>query len=426
VSDVELLQTVFPFHFAIDREMRIVRHGAKLTRLRPTLKIGDAFGEHLRIKKPVRAASFADIESQLDALYLINVIDSPAELRGQMVRVSEDVLLFIGQPLTRNLKEVKALGLTLRDFPLYDTSGDLLFLLQAQQTTIDEARALTERLTQLNDAFRRYVPQEFLRLLQKESIVHIKLGDCVARRMTVLFSDIRSFTTLSETMSPPDTFEFINSYLRAMEPMVGRHNGFIDKYVGDAIMALFDKRPDDAVLASIDMLRALDDYNDHGAGAGREPIKIGIGINTGNLMLGTIGGEARMEGTVISDAVNLASRIESMTKSYGVDILVSEDARAAMVDASAFEMREIDHVRVRGKTQAVRLYEVFNADPPALREGKVATKSQFEEALAALYGHRTADARALFEECLRRCPQDKAAHLHAERCREAVRENSDS
>jgi adenylate cyclase len=112
-----------------------------------------------------------------------------------------------------------------------------------------------------------------------------------------------------------------------------------------------------------------------------------------------------------------------MTKSYGVDILVSEDARAAMVDATAFEMREIDHVRVRGKTQAVRLYEVFNADPPALREGKVATKASFEKALAALYDHRVDEARALFEECARRCPLDKAAHLHAERCREALRKS---
>jgi class 3 adenylate cyclase len=416
VSDVEILHSVFPFHFALDRELRITHHGPKLVRLRAALKVGDTFGEHFRMRRPPRVDGFEQLAAQLDTLYLIEVVDSPAVLRGQMVRASDDAILFIGQPLTRNLSEVKALGLSLRDFPLYDPSGDLLFLLQAQQTTIDEARALTERLTQLNDAFRRYVPQEFLRLLRKESIVHIKLGDCIERRMTVLFSDIRSFTTLSESMSPPATFEFINSYLRAMQPMVGRHNGFIDKYVGDAIMALFDTKPDDAVFAALDMLRALDDYNAHRAG--REPIRIGVGINTGNLMLGTIGGEERMEGTVISDAVNLASRIESMTKFYGVDILVSENARAAMVDASAFEMREIDHVRVRGKTQAVRLYEVCNGDPPAGRDGKAATKARFTEALAALYDHRIDEARALFEECARRCPQDKAAHLHAERCAE--------
>jgi class 3 adenylate cyclase len=420
VSEVELLQTVFPFHIALDRAMQITGHGPKLGRLRAPLRVGDPFGDHFRVRRPPRVEGFTDVVSQLDALYLIEVVESPAVLRGQMVRTSEDGLLFIGQPLMRNLREVKALGLSLRDFPLYDPSGDLLFLLQAQQTTVDEARALNERLTQLNDAFRRYVPQEFLRLLRKESIAHIKLGDCIERRMTVLFSDIRSFTTLSESMSPPETFEFINSYLRAMEPMVGRHHGFIDKYVGDAIMALFDTSPDDAVLAAMDMLRALDEYNDHRAGAGREPIRVGIGINTGNLMLGTIGGEERMEGTVISDAVNVASRIESMTKFYGVDMLVSEDARAAMQYPSVFDMREIDHVRVRGKTQAVRLYEVCNADPPAVRAGKAATKARFAEALAALYDRRVDDARGLFEECAHLCPLDKAAHLHAERCAEIL------
>ena len=421
MSNVDLLQTVFPFHIALDSGMRITHHGPKLTRLRPPLKVGDAFGEHFRVRRPPGVDGFAALASRLDALYILEVIDSPAELRGQMVRTSDGELLFIGQPLTRNLREVKALGLSLRDFPLYDPSGDLLFAMQAQQTTIDEARALNERLTQLNDAFRRYVPQEFLRLLQKESIVHIKLGDCVERRMTVLFSDIRSFTTLSESMSPPATFAFINSYLQAMQPVVGRHNGFIDKFVGDAIMALFDSKPDDAVLAAVDMLRALDDYNGGRAAAGQGPIRIGIGINTGNLMLGTIGGEERMEGTVISDAVNLASRIESVTKFYGVDVLVSEDARAAMLDASAFELREVDHVRVRGKTQPVRLYEVCVADPPAVREGKVATLARFAEGLAALNDHRFEEARALFEECAQACPLDKAARLHADRCAEALR-----
>jgi class 3 adenylate cyclase len=422
VSSLDLLLSVFPFHIALDREMRITQSGPKLSRLRPSLKAGDAFGDHFRVRRPPAAASgFAAIASQLDALYILEVVDSPAELRGQMVRADDDTLLFIGQPLTRNLKEVKALGLSLRDFPLYDPSGDLLFLLQAQQTTIDEARALNERLTQLNDAFRRYVPQEFLRLLGKESVAHIKLGDCIERKMTVLFSDIRSFTTLSETMSPPATFEFINSYLRAMEPMVGRHHGFIDKYVGDAIMALFDGSPDDAVRAALDMLGALDGYNIGRARTGEKPIRIGIGINTGRLMLGTIGGEARMEGTVISDAVNLASRIESVTKHYGVDVLVSDDARSAMVDASAFELREIDHVRVRGKTQPVRLFEVCAADAPYVREGKVETKARFAEALAALYDRRFEEARALFEECAKRCPFDGAARLHADRCGEALR-----
>jgi len=238
--------------------------------------------------------------------------------------------------------------------------------------------------------------------------------------MTVLFSDIRSFTTLSESMSPQANFDFINSYLRAMEPMVSRHHGFIDKYIGDAIMALFDREPDDAVRAAIDMLRALRAYNADREGNGLAAIQIGIGINTGNLMLGTIGGEAHMEGTVISDAVNLASRVESMTKLYGVELLVSEDARAAMADPAAFHMREIDHVRVRGKTQPVRLYEICDADPPGVRAGKLANQTRFAEALGHFYAGRLGDARDAWQDCVGICPHDKAARMQAERCDAAL------
>jgi class 3 adenylate cyclase len=416
----DVLQTLFPFHIALDRDLKLIELGGKLTRLRPQMKVGDLLAEHVTLRRPPNVQTFDQIAKRLDALYILEVRDSAAQLRGQMVALGTDLLLFVGQPLARNLREVKALGLTLKDFPLYDPSGDLLFLVQAQETTIDEARALTKRLTQQSEAFRRYVPQEFLRLLQKESVLHIKLGDCIERKMTVLFSDIRSFTTLSESMSPQANFEFINTYLRAMEPMVSRHQGFIDKFIGDAIMALFDRQADDAVRAAIDMLHTLAGYNTERAGHGHSPIQIGIGINTGNLMLGTIGGEAHMEGTVISDAVNLASRVESLTKTYGVELLVSEDALAAMADPSAFQMREIDHVRVRGKTKPVRLYEVCDADAPEVRKGKRASQAKFAEALGHFYEGKLEDARAAWQECARVCPHDKAARMQVERCDAAL------
>jgi class 3 adenylate cyclase len=133
--------------------------------------------------------------------------------------------------------------------------------------------------------------------------------------MSILFSDIRSFTTLSESMMPDENFAFINAYLERMGPVIRDHNGFIDKYIGDAIMALF-KNADDALRAGLAMLDTLDQFNAGRRAAGQQPIAIGIGINTGSLMLGTIGERHRMDGTVISDAVNLAARVESLTKDY--------------------------------------------------------------------------------------------------------------
>jgi two-component system sensor histidine kinase ChiS len=142
------------------------------------------------------------------------------------------------------------------------------------------------RLSNLNIASGRFVPHKFLQLLNKESIIDVALGDNVQQEMSIVFSDIRDFTTLSESMTPEDNFKFINAYLSRMESAIVENNGFIDKYIGDAIMALFSGSADDAVKAGIAMLHRLADYNQYRANSGDVPIKIGIGINTGSLMLG--------------------------------------------------------------------------------------------------------------------------------------------
>ncbi len=153
---------------------------------------------------------------------------------------------------------------------------------QAQQLALKQQQQLTA-------AYQRFVPPELLNLLDKKSILDIALGDQIQREMSILFSDIRSFTTLSEQMTPEDNFRFINSYLSKMGPLVHYHQGFIDKYMGDAIMALFDKEADHSVQAAIAMLQLLEKYNEERKQRGWIPIQIGIGINTGMMMLGTVG-----------------------------------------------------------------------------------------------------------------------------------------
>jgi CheY-like chemotaxis protein len=145
------------------------------------------------------------------------------------------------------------------------------------------------QLCKINLAYARFVPHQFLQFLSKESILDVQLGDQVQKEMSILFSDIRSFTTLSESMTPEDNFKFINTYLSRMEPVIIQHNGFIDKYIGDAVMALFGGGADEAVKAGIDMLYQLEEYNEHRKKKGHKPISIGIGINTGSLMLGSVG-----------------------------------------------------------------------------------------------------------------------------------------
>jgi class 3 adenylate cyclase len=235
--------------------------------------------------------------------------------------------------------------------------------------------------------------------------------------MSILFADIREFTSLSEKMSPQENFDFINAYLSQMAPIIAQYHGFIDKYIGDAIMALFPVNADDAVKAAIAMLKQLAAYNQERQESGLEAIAIGIGLNTGLLMLGTVGGENRMDGTVISDAVNLASRIEGMTKMYGATLLISEETYHHLSDISQYAIRTIDRVKVKGKSEPVTIYEVFDADEPLIFELKMKTLNPFEKGLIHYYQKAFRDAIAFFEQVLSIYPDDKVAQIYLNRSR---------
>ncbi|KPQ38113.1 MAG: two component signal transduction system hybrid histidine kinase / response regulator [Phormidium sp. OSCR] len=272
------------------------------------------------------------------------------------------------------------------------------------------------KLSRLSLAYAKFVPKEFLEFLDKSSIIDVQLGDTVEREMSILFSDIRDFTKLSEGMKPEDNFKFINGYLSRMEPAILDNHGFIDKYIGDAIMALFGGTADDAVKAAIAMLNNLDTYNQSRQRPGRRPIKIGIGINTGQLMLGTVGGKKHMNSTAISDAVNLASRVEGLTKVYGVPLLIAEETFIKLQNTGDYNIRLIDRVLVKGKSQKTSIFEVFDADPEPVRSGKLATRTQFELGLAYLQGQKIQEAQDLFLDCLAQNPADYPAKIYLERC----------
>jgi hemerythrin len=292
-------------------------------------------------------------------------------------------------------------------------SGELQ---QTGPSETSESAGSQESISNIIEAYSRFVPQEVLGLMGKDAITSVDLGDHIERTMTILFSDIRDFTSLSEGMTPQENFTFINSYLEQMEPVISCHEGIIDKYIGDAIMALFPTNADDALHGAIRMLDQLALYNEGQKESGKPPVRIGVGLNTGLMMLGIIGGKHRMESTVISDAVNLASRIESMTKNYGTPLLISEHTYYGLKDASHYDTRFIDRVKVKGKEQCQSVYEVFDADPPPLREGKRNTKALFEEALAHYHFKEVPKAMELLSACLRQAPSDTVAQVYRARC----------
>jgi len=270
-----------------------------------------------------------------------------------------------------------------------------------------------ETLSQLN-MFRRFVPQEFLTTLNKKSIIDIYLGDHVEREMTILFSDIRSFTKLSESMSPEDNFNFINAYLKYIEPGIYKNHGFIDKYIGDAIMALFYSA-DDAIQAGIDMLVALYEYNKKRIKKSYVPIQIGIGLHTGSTMIGIIGVEQRMQSTVISDAVNAASRIESLTKYFDAVLLVS-GVTVQKVPKDKYRSRFLGKVKVVGKNEDLSIFEIIDAETPEVAELKMSSAPFLEKGLDLFFKRKFAEASVEFTNALGKYPNDKAAMLYLKLC----------
>jgi class 3 adenylate cyclase len=220
------------------------------------------------------------------------------------------------------------------------------------------AERYARTLKEINESLERFIPREFLGFLGKENILEVELGNWSEREMTIFFLDIRDFTTLSENMSPRDNFRFLNSFLSIFGPIVRTHGGFIDKYPGDGIMALFPGGPDGALDSALEMRARLVEYNEGRAKGGYAPIRFGIGIHAGPLMLGTIGENDRMDSTVISDSVNTASRLEGLTKKFAKDILVSGQTLDALTRPGDYETRYLGEEQVKGRATAVKAFEL--------------------------------------------------------------------
>ncbi|NER52476.1 MAG: adenylate/guanylate cyclase domain-containing response regulator [Symploca sp. SIO1A3] len=280
-------------------------------------------------------------------------------------------------------------------------------------TRLEDSR---RELTQVAAAAARFVPRQFLHFLHKESINDVKLGDSVQATMTILFADIRSFTSISETLSPQENFDFINSYLHQVGSVIRQHNGFIDKYIGDAVMALFPETADDAIRAAIEMQKQVVIYNQQRQNSGYQPITIGIGVHSGSMMLGIIGEEERLESTVIADAVNLASRLEGLTKLYGAGIITSVKTLSQLDDPQKYTCRFLDRVRVKGKQDPVAVFEIYDGDSVSLQKHKNQTHTDFEHGIWLYYQQNFTEAQQRFERVLQVNDQDLAARLYLHRC----------
>ncbi|MCB0657797.1 MAG: response regulator, partial [Saprospiraceae bacterium] len=261
-------------------------------------------------------------------------------------------------------------------------------------------------LNHIHAVTNRFVPSHFLRALGYQTIVDVKLGDNVLREVTVLFSDIRDYTTLAESMSPSDTFHFVQAFSARMGPIIARHGGFVHQYLGDGIMAIFLEGPEKAIQAAIEMQLSLAEYNEQRQKVGRSALRLGIGLHTGPLIMGVIGDQMRSDAATISDTVNSASRMEGLTKDYRARILISAPTVTALPNREAFAMRFLGEVKVKGKQKKLGVFECMDADPPDLLRAKQANLNQFNRAMELYAEGDMNSVRKLLEELLAANPSD--------------------
>lgn len=281
-----------------------------------------------------------------------------------------------------------------------------------------EIREHNRRLQSLTHSYSRFVPFEFLELLGRTSIEAVVPADQVRLDMTILFADLRGFTAISESIGAEQAFAMLNEYLQSMEPEISACHGFINQYLGDGFVALFPRSADNAVAAVIGMGRALADLNAKRNARDEAPLRIGVGINSGELMLGAIGGEKRLDGNVVGDAVNLASRVEGLTKLYGAMCVVTDATVAGLSEPGRYSLRELDRVVVIGRTTPVVIYELMDLDTAARLQAKGASAEDFQCGVASYRAGDFAAAVTAFNRCLENCADDHAALLYVQRCTE--------
>ncbi|WP_444996177.1 adenylate/guanylate cyclase domain-containing protein [Aliikangiella sp. IMCC44359] len=297
--------------------------------------------------------------------------------------------------------------------------GSFGFIAQQFNMMLSRIQASRKDLIKMNKAYSRFVPHQLLKQLSASGVNDISLGDCCEREMTVLFCDIRGFTTLSETMSPQANFLFINRYLSQIAPVINRNGGIIDKYLGDGIMALFPNGADPALRAANEMLVALESYNKKLRHKNLPTIEVGLGLHSGKMMLGTVGTQSRMDATVVSDTVNAAARVESMTKVFCTKILITEETKKQLKNIADYKIRFIASCFIQGKSKPVTLYEVFDTDSVSLQKEKLANQACMIQAWKTYKNGDRIMAILMYQKLLEKSSSDKSLFALIECCEKA-------
>ncbi len=277
------------------------------------------------------------------------------------------------------------------------------------EKNIREVREREEAILKIHEVTKKFVPNEFILSLGKATISDVRLGDQVKKIVTVLFTDIRDFTTISEKMTPEENFRFVSAFNERLGPVIRANHGFINQYLGDSIMAIFPRNPDDALNAAIGMQKAIFNLNIEREFLGLPPLKAGIGMHTGPLIMGITGDEHRLDAATISDTVNTSSRIESLTKYYQTAILLSDETLKYIPNIEKFHFRNLGKVLLKGKNNLLTIFECLNGYDDETQNIRISTVAQFNEALKLYQGQQFQKAKLLYQDILLKDPEDYTA-----------------
>ncbi len=277
------------------------------------------------------------------------------------------------------------------------------------EKNIQEAKEREEAMRLVYEVTGKFVPYEFIGSLGHKVITDVKLGDQVEKIVTVLFSDIRDYTTLSEQMSPEENFKFVCSFNERMGPAIRKYKGFINQYLGDAIMAIFPRNAADALSAAIEMQQEVQELNKIRIMHNQMPIQIGVGMHTGPLIMGITGDENRLDATTISDTVNIASRLESLTKHYSANIILSDASLKQIIQKENFHLRYLGLVQLKGKHEPVHIHECFSGNTLPEVEKKLRTLAIFNEGVSLFLNKSFNEANVAFKKVVDANPGDRTA-----------------
>ena len=274
-------------------------------------------------------------------------------------------------------------------------------------------RSLEQAVREARDVFERFVPPAYLRRIAAKGLRSIRLGEADQQELTILCCDIRGFTPLSERLNPSQLIAFINKLWEKITRVVSGQGGVIDKFLGDAVLCIFEgaDSAQRAVACGVDMLATVKSFNTDENRSADQGVQIGVGLHIGPVILGTIGSMERMDSTVLGLTVNLAKRLEEATKMLSVDMIISDQVAKRLPDRNQYRLRDLGEVWVKGSLEPLTLFEVYDQDPPEVRNLKDRIKPIMAEGIELVRGGRLEAALTKFEAVQTISPQDPPLRL---------------